>query len=74
MAQVAAQGQHIPEFDTATDDEASDLNLHWWMNHNSRGIGAKSGVKYAEDLYYMDATYHLPGLKNYIETNARKLP
>jgi LmbE family N-acetylglucosaminyl deacetylase len=74
QARLAAQGQHIPEFDTATDDEASDLNLHWWMNHNSRGIGAKAGVKYAEDLYYMDATYHLPGLKNYIETNARKLP
>lgn len=71
---LAAQGQHIPELDAATDDEASDLNLHWWMNRNSRDIGAKAGVKYAEDLYYMDATYHLPGLKTYIETNARKLP
>ena len=39
-----------------------------------RDIGAKAGVKYAEDLYYMDATYHLPGLKSYIESNARKLP
>jgi LmbE family N-acetylglucosaminyl deacetylase len=71
-ARLAAQGQYLPEFEGVSDDAASDLNLHWWMNWNSRDIGRKAGVKYAEDLYQMDEFYHLPGLKAYIEANARK--
>lgn len=72
-ARLAAQGQYLPEFEGVSDDAASDLYLHWWMNWNSRDIGRKAGVKYAEDLYQMDEFYHLPGLKAYIEANARKV-
>ena len=54
-----------------SDDAASDLVLHWWMNWVSRDIGKKAGVKYAEDLYHMDELYHLPGLKAYVKANAR---
>jgi LmbE family N-acetylglucosaminyl deacetylase len=72
QAQLAALGLQIPELDNATDDTASDLILHWWMNHVSRDIGKKASVKYAEDYYYMGELYHLPGLKSYIASNARK--
>ena len=72
QARLAAMGMHVPELDAANDDDASDLILHWWMNWISRDIGGKAGVKYAEDLYYMDPQYHLPGLKAYIDANARK--
>jgi LmbE family N-acetylglucosaminyl deacetylase len=74
QARLAALGLHIPELDAATDDAASDLILHWWMNYNSRDIGKQAGVQYAEDLYYMDPLYHLPGLKSYVEANVRKTP
>jgi LmbE family N-acetylglucosaminyl deacetylase len=70
---LAAMGMHIPELDSASDDEGSDLILHWWMNWVSRDIGKKAGVKYAEDLYQMDELYHLPGLKAYVEANARQV-
>jgi LmbE family N-acetylglucosaminyl deacetylase len=73
MARLAAIGQYLPEFEGVSDDTASDLYLHWWMNWNSRDIGRKAGVKYAEDLYQMDEFYHLPGLKSYIASNARKV-
>ena len=62
---------HLPELDAVSDDAASDLVLHWWMNWVSRDIGKKAGVKYAEDLYHMDELYHLPGLKAYVKANAR---
>jgi len=71
---LAAMGMYVPELDGLNGDDASDLILHWWMNWVSRDIGKKAGVKYAEDLYHMDAQYHLPGLKAYIEANARKMP
>ncbi len=71
--QLAASGQHIPEFQNVNDDEASDLVLHWWMNWISRDIGRQAGVKYAEDLYHMDDLYHLPGLRAYVNANARKV-
>jgi len=74
QARLAAVGKYLPEFEKVSDDEASDLNLHWWMNWNSRDIGRKAGVKYAEDLYQMDEFYHLPGLKAYIEANVQKGP
>ncbi len=72
QAELAAAGLRIPELDSAGDDEASDLILHWWMNWVSRDIGKKAGVKYAEDYYYMDELYHLPGLKSYVARSARK--
>jgi LmbE family N-acetylglucosaminyl deacetylase len=62
---------NLPELNAVSDDAASDLVLHWWMNWVSRDIGKKAGVKYAEDLYYMDELYHLPGLKAYVKANAR---
>ena len=63
----------IPELEAVGDDAASDLVLHWWMNWVSRDIGKQAGVKYAEDLYYMDELYHLPGLKAYVKANARSV-
>ena len=74
QAQLAAMGMHLPGLEGVSDDDASDLVLHWWMNWVSRDIGRKAGVKYAEDLYHMDELYHLPGLKAYVQANARKLP
>ena len=74
QARLAETNLHIPELENRSDDEASDLILHWWMNWVSRDIGRQAGVKYAEDLYYMNEFYHLPGLRAYINTNARKLP
>jgi len=74
QTRLAAENKYIPEFANVSPDEASDLNMYWWMNWNSRDIGKKAGVKYAEDLYQMDEFYHLPGLKAYIEANVRKGP
>ncbi|MFN0103320.1 MAG: PIG-L deacetylase family protein [Bryobacteraceae bacterium] len=74
QARLAAMGQHLPDLDGVSDDDASDPVLHWWMNWVSRDTGRKAGVKYAEDLYQMDEFYHLPGLKAYIAANARKTP
>lgn len=73
QVQLAAEGKYLPEFESVSDDGASDLYLHWWMNWNSRDIGRQAGVKYAEDLYHMDDLYHLPGLKAYVKANAREL-
>lgn len=70
---LAAMNMTVPELEKVSDDEASDLILHWWMNWISRDIGKKAGVKYAEDLYHMDELYHLPGLKKYVDANARKV-
>jgi LmbE family N-acetylglucosaminyl deacetylase len=74
QARLAATGQYVPEFENVSDDVASDLVLHWWMNWVSRDVGRQAGVKYAEDLFEMDEFYHLPGLKAYIDANARKNP
>lgn len=74
LTQLASMGMHLPELEAVNDDEASDLILHWWMNWVSRDIGSTAGVKYAEDLYYMDELYHLPGLKGYVKAAARPLP
>jgi LmbE family N-acetylglucosaminyl deacetylase len=73
-ARLAEAGQYLPEFEGISDDAASDLLMHWWMNWNSRDIGKQAGVKYAEDLYYMDEMYALPGLRAYVQANARKAP
>jgi LmbE family N-acetylglucosaminyl deacetylase len=69
--QLAAEGKYLPELEGVSDDAASDLILHWWMNWNSRDIGKMAGVKYAEDLYQMDELYHLPGLKAYVTANVQ---
>ena len=74
QTQLAARGQHVPEFEGVSDDDASDLILHWWMNWVSRETGRQAGVKYAEDFYHMGEFHHLPGLEAYIEANARKAP
>ena len=58
---LAAEGKYLPELEGVSDDAASDLILHWWMNWNSRDIGKMGGVKYGEDLYYMDELYHQIG-------------
>lgn len=73
LAELAKEGKTIPELEAVDDDAASDLVLHWWMNWVSRDIGKQAGVKYAEDLYYMDELYHLPGLKAYVKANARSV-
>lgn len=70
-ARLKEMGMYLPEFQGVNDDDASDLVLHWWMNWVSRDIGKSAGVKYAEDLYYMDPMYHLPGLKAYVQANGK---
>ena len=39
------------------------------MNWISRRWGKEASVTYAEDYYYMDEFYHLPGLKKFLGQN-----
>ncbi len=71
LTALAAEGKTVPELAAVDDDAASDLLMHWWMNWISRDIGKQAGVKYAEDYYYMDEWYDVPGLRKFIERNAK---
>ena len=71
LAALAGEGKALPELAAVDDNTASDLILHWWMNWISRDIGRRAGVKYAEDYYHLDRWDDLPGLRNYLQRNAR---
>ncbi|MCC6362732.1 MAG: PIG-L family deacetylase [Bryobacterales bacterium] len=70
--QLRAENLTVPEFEGKTDEEAAVLIEEWYMDWISRKRGEENGVRYAEVYWYRDEFDYLPGLKDYISTNAVK--
>jgi hypothetical protein len=70
--QLEAEGLAVPDFDGKTDEQAAVLMEEWYMDWISRKVGTANGLKYGEIYYRTDEFGHLPGLAQYIQTNALK--
>jgi LmbE family N-acetylglucosaminyl deacetylase len=70
--QLDGEGLKVSELDGRTDQEAAVMIEEWYMNWISREYGRRNGVRYAEIYWFRDEFDHLPGLKDYITTNAEK--
>jgi LmbE family N-acetylglucosaminyl deacetylase len=71
-ATLAKQNLYVPQFDNLDDQDAAVQMEEWYMEWISAERGKQAGVKYAEDYYFMDEFYHLPGLKDYLQKNVQK--
>ena len=69
--QLAAQGQYIPELERLSDERAIEQLRKWQMEYASRQGGARGGVRYGEAFFFRDEWDHVPGLRDYIQANAR---
>jgi len=72
-ARLAEDGLYLPELEDVEDDNAAgNTLLEWHMNWISRFQGEAAGVRYAEEFFYMDEFYHLPGLKKFLSENVKE--
>jgi LmbE family N-acetylglucosaminyl deacetylase len=71
-AALAKENLYVPEFAAMDDQEAAVQMEEWHMEWISRQRGKQAGVRYAEDYYFLDEFYHLPGLKEYLAKNVLK--
>jgi len=67
---LTAEGLHIPEIEGMTDEQAAVAFEEWHMDWISRKRGREHGLKYAEVYWFTGEFDHLPGLKDYIQSNA----
>jgi LmbE family N-acetylglucosaminyl deacetylase len=72
MARSVRQQVDLPELAGLTDEEAAVRIEEWHMDWISRKRGSENGVRYAEIYYYLGEFDHLPGLKDFIQSNAVK--
>lgn len=70
--QLQAEGLKIPELDGLTDEQAAVQIEEWHMDWISRKRGTENGVKYAEVYWFRDEFDYVPGLKDYINAEAKK--
>jgi LmbE family N-acetylglucosaminyl deacetylase len=71
-AALAKENLYVPEFEGMDDQQAAVQMEEWHMEWISRQRGKQAGVRYAEDYYFFDEFYHLPGLKEYLAKNVQK--
>jgi LmbE family N-acetylglucosaminyl deacetylase len=69
--QLDAKGLAVPELEGLDDLEATKRIQEWSMFWISAERGRENAVKYAEVFYRIGEWDHLPGLREYIEQNAK---
>lgn len=70
--QLVDDGLEIPEISKLNDQQAAVQFEEWHMEWISRKRGDESGLRYGEVYWFRDEFDHLPGLKEYIQSNSVK--
>lgn len=69
---LAKEHLGIPAIEGMDDQDAAVQFEEWHMEWISRKRGSESGVKYAEDYYFLDEFHHLPGLQKHLREHVEK--